>query len=98
MVEKIVLVFVGILVKSFYDWVVEHGREVEKLRDETAKYKPNPAVLKGSQEALSIIAEHRYRTMMEPTVKRLHQRAMLWKWSAPLVYVALIILLLWWSM
>lgn len=52
---------------------------------------------KGSVEASRFIAECQHRVTVDPEVRRLHRKAMIWKWSAPLVYAALILLLLWWA-
>ncbi len=100
MLEKIMLIVVGILVKSLYDWFGNKAKDVEKIAEATAKYTPLPAIIKGSKEEHRFLAELHHRKSMEPEVRRLQRRALWWKRAAPLTYVGLIVLLLslsWWS-
>ena len=95
MIEKVILILIGTLVKTLYDQISNISKGVESRISSIAEYRPNPAVQKGSAEEHHLMAKLKYQQMVEPQVKKLKRWVVFWK-CVPAVIISITIGLLLW--
>ena len=95
---KLLYLLVGILLKQTVDEfkvLIQHKiSDLEKLRDEFAEYRPNPAVRAGSQEAYSAIARAQQREAAQPQINRISRQIRRYRVLPVIGYASLTLVLI----
>ncbi len=78
---KILYLLAGIMLKQTVDEIkallVEYGENLKRRREAIATYRPVPALMEGTAEAMRAVNEARHEERMRPYVDRLSTRILI---------------------
>jgi len=90
---KLLYLLVGVslaqTIAEFNTLVREYVDYLKATRESIAKYRPNPALLKGTPEAARAIAEHQHGQRVQPNLEKLTKRIRRVRTIPVLVYASL---------
>ena len=96
---KLLYLLVGISLKQTVDelkgLVQEHITNLKERRESVRTYKPNPAVLAGSPEAVRTMMAAQHACDVAPTLRTLSRRIFWWRLVPLVIYAATTGILLW---